>query len=165
MSAPEIRDAATGRLLDLSRQRFGFRETWIQDAEILLNGIRIKPKALTTPGPIVMSAPTIAAVIPGIRYRSDLRIRCHRTLLELTMRKFPGAEEADRADDAAGGVRGVVQHRCVAQALHPLVSLLLDQLTKQEPGQDEDAGAWNLAMAAGLKNMLLMSEPPALTPA
>jgi len=58
-------------------------------------------------------------------------------------------EEADRADDAAAGAPGVVQHRFVAQALHPLTSLLLDQLTKQEPGQDEDAGAWNLAMAAG----------------
>ena len=58
-------------------------------------------------------------------------------------------EEADRAEDAAGGVHGVVQHRFVSQALHPLAALLLDQLTKQEAGQDEDAGAWNLAMAAG----------------
>ncbi|MCY2995330.1 MAG: hypothetical protein NTY19_46825 [Planctomycetota bacterium] len=49
--AVEIRDAATGQILDLSRQRFGFRETWIQDADILLNGIRIKPKAVTTPSP------------------------------------------------------------------------------------------------------------------
>ena len=27
--------------------------------------------------------------------------------------------------------------------------MLLDQLTKQEPGQDRDEGIWNLSMAAG----------------
>ena len=35
------------------------------------------------------------------------------------------------------------------QALAPLTELLLEQLTKQEDGQDADAGAWNVAMAAG----------------
>lgn len=49
--AVEITDAATDKRLDLSRQRFGFRETWIENADILFNGIRIKPKGVTTPMP------------------------------------------------------------------------------------------------------------------
>jgi len=42
-----------------------------------------------------------------------------------------------------------VNHSFIRQALQPLVSMLLDQLTKQEPGQDRDEGIWNLSMAAG----------------
>lgn len=40
-------------------------------------------------------------------------------------------------------------HNFIRQALQPLVSMLLDQLTKQEPGQDRDEGIWNISMAAG----------------
>ncbi len=43
----------------------------------------------------------------------------------------------------------VTNHNFIRQALQPLVSMLLDQLTKQEPGQDRDEGIWNLSMAAG----------------
>lgn len=42
-----------------------------------------------------------------------------------------------------------VNHSFIRQALQPLVSMLLDHLTKQEPGQDRDEGIWNLSMAAG----------------
>jgi hypothetical protein len=49
--AVEVIDAATGERLDLARQRFGFCETWIDNASIMLNGGPIKPKALTTPHP------------------------------------------------------------------------------------------------------------------
>lgn len=49
--AVEVTDAATGEKLDLARQRFGFCETWIDNASIMLNGGPIKPKALTTPHP------------------------------------------------------------------------------------------------------------------
>lgn len=43
----------------------------------------------------------------------------------------------------------MIHHHFVQQALQPLVELLLSQLTKQEEGQDEDDGAWNLSMAGG----------------
>jgi hypothetical protein len=49
--AVEVTDAATGRRLDDFRTRFGFRESWIQDADIYFNGYKIKPKSLTTPLP------------------------------------------------------------------------------------------------------------------
>ena len=42
-----------------------------------------------------------------------------------------------------------VNHNFIRQALQPIVSMLLEQLTKQEPGQDRDEGIWNLSMAAG----------------
>ena len=57
--------------------------------------------------------------------------------------------------DKLGAVQAVedgeeaVNHSFIRQALQPLVSMLLDQLTKQEPGQDRDEGIWNLSMAAG----------------
>ena len=40
-------------------------------------------------------------------------------------------------------------HNFVKQALQPLVTLLLAQLTKQEEGQDLDENIWNVSMAAG----------------
>ena len=43
----------------------------------------------------------------------------------------------------------MINHHFVRQALQPLVALLLSELTKQEEGQDEDDGAWNLSMAGG----------------
>ena len=43
----------------------------------------------------------IAAVIPGITYRSDLPVRCRRKFLELTMRKFPALAAAERAEKEA----------------------------------------------------------------
>jgi hypothetical protein len=52
--AVEITDSATGKRLDLCRQRFGFRETWIENASIMFNGIPIKPKGVTTPAPYGM---------------------------------------------------------------------------------------------------------------
>ena len=52
-------------------------------------------------------------------------------------------QDGDAGDSAA------VNHRFVQQALGHLVPVLLDQLVKQEEGQDRDDGLWNLAMAAG----------------
>ena len=52
--AVEITDTATGKRLDLCRQRFGFRETWIENASVMFNGIPIKPKGVTTPVPYGM---------------------------------------------------------------------------------------------------------------
>lgn len=43
----------------------------------------------------------------------------------------------------------MINHHFVQQALQPLVAMLLSELTKQEEGQDEDDGAWNLSMAGG----------------
>ncbi len=42
--AVEVRDAATGARLDFQRERFGFRESWIDGPHILFNGIPIRPK-------------------------------------------------------------------------------------------------------------------------
>lgn len=42
-----------------------------------------------------------------------------------------------------------VNHRFIATALPHLVPLLLEQLTKQEEGQETDDGVWNVSMAAG----------------
>lgn len=43
----------------------------------------------------------------------------------------------------------VVNHRFVAQALRPLVQVLLELLIRQEEGQDKDDAGWNVSMAAG----------------
>lgn len=42
-----------------------------------------------------------------------------------------------------------VNHRFISTALPHLVPLLLEQLTKQEEGQETDDGVWNVSMAAG----------------
>jgi hypothetical protein len=42
-----------------------------------------------------------------------------------------------------------VNHHFIRAALPHLVPLLLEQLTKQEEGQEADDGVWNVAMAAG----------------
>ena len=42
--AVEIFDSATGERIDLARERFGFRECWIDGPNIVLNGIPIRPK-------------------------------------------------------------------------------------------------------------------------
>ena len=42
--AVEIFDPATGGRIDLARERFGFRECWIDGPDIVLNGISIRPK-------------------------------------------------------------------------------------------------------------------------
>lgn len=59
------------------------------------------------------------------------------------------AEEEIEAQEAVEDGEEAVNHSFIRQALQPLVSMLLDQLTKQEPGQDRDEGIWNLSMAAG----------------
>ena len=43
----------------------------------------------------------------------------------------------------------VVNHNFTQAALQPLVQMLLQQLTKQEEGQEQDDTVWNLYMAAG----------------
>lgn len=61
-------------------------------------------------------------------------------------------EEADRLEEAEDGSAADserVCHNFVLAALPQLVPLLLEQLTKQEEGADGDAGAWNMALAAG----------------
>ena len=41
-----------------------------------------------------------------------------------------------------------MNHRFVAAALPHLVPLLLEQMTKQEEGQESEEGVWNVSMAA-----------------
>ncbi|MBT3287282.1 MAG: hypothetical protein HN380_08040, partial [Victivallales bacterium] len=43
----ELTDRATGERLDLARERFGFRESWIEGNQMMLNGIPIKLKGST----------------------------------------------------------------------------------------------------------------------
>lgn len=47
------------------------------------------------------------------------------------------------------GDSGTVHYHFVQQALQPLVEMLLKLLSKQEEGQDEDDGIWNLSLAGG----------------
>lgn len=51
--------------------------------------------------------------------------------------------------DIDDGDTSQVHHRFVSKALQPLVSLLLEQLVKQDENQDLDDTVWNLSMAAG----------------
>jgi hypothetical protein len=44
--AVEITDATTGGRLDWRRDRFGFRESWLDKAYIMFNGIPIRPKGM-----------------------------------------------------------------------------------------------------------------------
>ncbi|KAL3138275.1 hypothetical protein ABBQ32_006093 [Trebouxia sp. C0010 RCD-2024] len=60
------------------------------------------------------------------------------------------AEEEIEAQEAQEDGEEVTNHNFIRQALQPLVSMLLEQLTKQEPGQDRDEGIWNTCMAAGI---------------
>lgn len=55
-------------------------------------------------------------------------------------------EELDKDDE---GDSTEVNHKFIKAALPHLVPMLMEQLTKQEEGQEEDDGAWNLSMAAG----------------
>lgn len=52
-------------------------------------------------------------------------------------------QEQDEGDSST------VHHHFVQQALQPLVEMLLNLLSKQEEGQDEDDGIWNLSLAGG----------------
>ena len=61
---------------------------------------------------------------------------CRLTMPHLVVQAIEDGEEA-------------VNHDFIRQALQPIVSMLLEQLTKQEAGQDRDEGIWNLSMAAG----------------
>ena len=54
-----------------------------------------------------------------------------------------GVQERDEGDSSN------VNHHFVQHALQLLVPVLLQQLSKQEEGQDKDDGLWNLSMAAG----------------
>ncbi|PIA34774.1 hypothetical protein AQUCO_03700206v1 [Aquilegia coerulea] len=61
-------------------------------------------------------------------------------------------EEIDILEEYGGDFRGDPDIPCfylVKQALSVLVPMLLEALLKQEEGQDQDEGAWNLAMAGG----------------
>ena len=58
-------------------------------------------------------------------------------------------EEIGRKDAIEDGERDVKYHQFIEKALGVLTPMLLEQLTKQEEGQDEDENAWNLAMAGG----------------
>jgi hypothetical protein len=42
--AVEVTDSATGQKLDLLRERFGFRECWIENGRIMLNGVPVRLK-------------------------------------------------------------------------------------------------------------------------
>ena len=58
-------------------------------------------------------------------------------------------EEIGRKEAIEDGVQDVKYHQFIEKALGVLTPMLLEQLTKQEEGQDEDENAWNLAMAGG----------------
>jgi hypothetical protein len=47
--AVETLDRDTGKRLDLARERFGFRETWIAGNQIMFNGLPVKLKGTSTP--------------------------------------------------------------------------------------------------------------------
>lgn len=87
-------------------------------------------------------------------------------IFSLTQRTVQGDEEdvvlqalefwctvAEEETERDGAVRGSdsdsVNHNFIKAALPHLVPLLLEQLTKQEEGQETDAGVWNVSMAAG----------------
>jgi hypothetical protein len=42
--AVDIKEAATGQILDSQRERFGFRESWIAGPHIMFNGLPIRPR-------------------------------------------------------------------------------------------------------------------------
>ena len=52
-------------------------------------------------------------------------------------------QEIDEGDSS------LVHHHFIKAALQPLVTMLLEQLLKQEEDQDKEDTAWNLSMAAG----------------
>jgi len=54
-----------------------------------------------------------------------------------------------RSQDEEEGDSSTVHYHFVQQALQPLVEMLLKLLSKQEEGQDEDDGIWNLSLAGG----------------
>ncbi len=56
---------------------------------------------------------------------------------------------AARLQEAGSSDADSVNHRFISTALPHLVPLLLEQLTKQEEGQETDDGVWNVSMAAG----------------
>ena len=58
-------------------------------------------------------------------------------------------EEIGRKEAIEDGLQDVKYHQFIEKALGVLTPMLLEQLTKQEEGQDEDENAWNLAMAGG----------------
>lgn len=53
-----------------------------------------------------------------------------------------------RPQDVEAGV-AAVHHHFIQAALPHLVPMLLEQLTKQDEGQDQEEGTWNMAMAGG----------------
>jgi len=54
-----------------------------------------------------------------------------------------------QSQDEEEGDSSTVHYHFVQQALQPLVEMLLKLLSKQEEGQDEDDGIWNLSLAGG----------------
>lgn len=66
--------------------------------------------------------------------------------LPLGSRVLTGGADLQATEE---GDSTVVNHHFVQRALGMLVPVLLEQLTKQEEGQDKDDGLWNLSMAAG----------------
>ncbi|GAB2255647.1 hypothetical protein Droror1_Dr00009425 [Drosera rotundifolia] len=61
-------------------------------------------------------------------------------------------EEIDILEEYGGEFSGDSEVPCfyfIKQALPALVPMLLETLLKQEEGQDQDEGAWNIAMAGG----------------
>jgi hypothetical protein len=47
--AVELTDADTGKRLDLARERFGFRESWIQGGQLYFNGHPVRLKGISAP--------------------------------------------------------------------------------------------------------------------
>jgi importin subunit beta-1 len=71
-------------------------------------------------------------------------------LLELKhFPSLPCPSARARLQDAGSSDADSVNHHFIKAALPHLVPLLLEQLTKQEEGQETDDGVWNVSMAAG----------------
>jgi hypothetical protein len=47
--AVEIVDPKTGERIDMARERFGFRESWLEGPNLMLNGIPVRPKGIFSP--------------------------------------------------------------------------------------------------------------------
>lgn len=62
---------------------------------------------------------------------------------------LPPATPVPPPQAAGSSEADTVNHAFIRHALPHLVPLLLEQLTKQEEGQEADDGVWNVSMAAG----------------
>ena len=93
------------------------------------------------PSAEVMEAEVFFSVCLPYFFERSLRHYSFMSLIRLFWAHV--MQEQDEGDSTT------VHHHFVQQALQPLVDMLLKLLPKQEEGQDEDDGIWNLSLAGG----------------